>query len=107
MVVNDDLLSMCLNGGSFIAAALITGILVALGHGLELGLTYIDYAAVLVTAWLTIHVMMSTVDSAVTSVIVCYADFPLELQTNHPEAYHKLTQTWMEVHPDAMTGYTL
>ena len=44
--------------------------------------------------------MMSVIQGAVQTVIVCYADNPKKLLENHREDTTKMTEAWMSVYPD-------
>jgi len=43
--------------------------------------------------------MMSVIQGAVDTVIVCYADNPQKLLENHPEDTTKMTEAWTKVFP--------
>lgn len=45
-------------------------------------------------------IMMSTIASAVNTVIVCFAEGPAEFEANHPELSRKMRETWIEFYPD-------
>jgi len=45
-------------------------------------------------------IMMSVIQGAVQTVIVCYADNPKKLLENHREDTTKMTEAWMSVYPD-------
>jgi hypothetical protein len=44
-------------------------------------------------------VLLSTIGSAVNTVIVMFADAPAELQNNYPEISQKMRQVWSEMYP--------
>jgi hypothetical protein len=45
-------------------------------------------------------IMMSTIASAVNTVIVCFAEGPAEFEANHPELSRKMRETWLQFYPD-------
>lgn len=45
-------------------------------------------------------IMMSTIASAVNTVIVCFAEGPAEFESNHPELSRKMRDTWISFYPD-------
>lgn len=45
-------------------------------------------------------IMMSTIASAVNTVIVCFAEGPAEFEANHPELSRKMRDTWLEFYPN-------
>jgi len=45
-------------------------------------------------------IAFNTVESAVNTVIVCFADAPAEFQANHPELSNSMRATWLQVYPD-------
>lgn len=45
-------------------------------------------------------VFMSVVESAVDTVVVCFAEAPLEFERNHPGLYAQMVTAWREVYPD-------
>lgn len=45
-------------------------------------------------------IAFNTVESAVNTVIVCYADAPAEFQSNHPELSNEMRATWLQVYPN-------
>mmetsp|Transcript_11421 Transcript_11421/g.28140 ORF Transcript_11421/g.28140 Transcript_11421/m.28140 type:complete len:386 (-) Transcript_11421:294-1451(-) len=45
-------------------------------------------------------IMMSTIASAVNTVIVCFAEGPAEFEANHPELSRKMRETWLEFYPE-------
>lgn len=45
--------------------------------------------------------MMSVVRGAVNTLIVCWADSPSRLETNHPDATKKMAEAWTIVFPQA------
>ena len=45
-------------------------------------------------------ILMSTIASAVNTVIVCFAEGPAEFEANHPELSRKMRETWLEFYPD-------
>mmetsp|Transcript_50445 Transcript_50445/g.74825 ORF Transcript_50445/g.74825 Transcript_50445/m.74825 type:complete len:473 (+) Transcript_50445:182-1600(+) len=47
-------------------------------------------------------ILMSTVASAVNTVIVCFAEGPAEFDTNHPELSRKMREAWLGAFPDYM-----
>lgn len=44
-------------------------------------------------------ILMSTIASAVNTVIVCFAEGPAEFEANHPELSRKMRETWLEFYP--------
>ena len=47
-------------------------------------------------------ILLSTVSSAVNTVIVMFADAPQEFQQNHPELSQKMRETWQQFYPSSM-----
>lgn len=45
-------------------------------------------------------ILMSTIASAVNTVIVCFAEGPAEFEANHPDLSRKMRETWLEFFPD-------
>jgi hypothetical protein len=45
-------------------------------------------------------ILMSTIASAVNTVIVCFAEGPAEFEANHPELSAKMRETWLQFYPD-------
>lgn len=45
-------------------------------------------------------ILMSTIASAVNTVIVCFAEGPAEFEANHPELSRKMRETWLEFYPE-------
>lgn len=45
-------------------------------------------------------ILMSTIASAVNTVIVCFAEGPAEFEANHPELSRKMRETWLQFYPD-------
>jgi len=45
-------------------------------------------------------ILMSTIASAVNTVIVCFAEGPAEFEANHPELSAKMRETWLSFYPD-------
>jgi len=45
-------------------------------------------------------ILMSTIASAVNTVIVCFAEGPAEFEANHPELSRKMRETWISFYPD-------
>eukprot|EP00581_Thalassiosira_minuscula_P009040 CAMPEP_0183702454 /NCGR_PEP_ID=MMETSP0737-20130205/542_1 /TAXON_ID=385413 /ORGANISM="Thalassiosira miniscula, Strain CCMP1093" /LENGTH=492 /DNA_ID=CAMNT_0025929063 /DNA_START=144 /DNA_END=1622 /DNA_ORIENTATION=+ len=45
-------------------------------------------------------ILMSTIASAVNTVIVCFAEGPAEFESNHPELSRRMRETWLEFFPD-------
>ena len=45
-------------------------------------------------------ILMSVVHSAVDTVIVCFAEAPMEFQTNHPALCQQMMTAWQQVYPD-------
>ena len=46
-------------------------------------------------------ILMSTIASAVNTVIVCFAEGPAEFEANHPELSRKMRETWLEFYPNS------
>lgn len=46
-------------------------------------------------------ILMSTIASAVNTVIVCFAEGPAEFEANHPELSQKMRATWLEFYPSS------
>jgi len=46
-------------------------------------------------------ILMSTIASAVNTVIVCFAEGPAEFEANHPELSQKMRETWLEFYPSS------
>ena len=44
--------------------------------------------------------LLSTIASAVNTVIVCYAEGPAEFEANHPELSRRMRETWLEFYPN-------
>ena len=47
-------------------------------------------------------IFMGVVDSAITTVIVCYAEAPAEFQMNHPELATEMRTAWMRAYPEVI-----
>ena len=45
-------------------------------------------------------ILMSTIASAVNTVIVCFAEAPAEFEANHPELSRKMRETWLSFYPN-------
>jgi len=45
-------------------------------------------------------ILMSTIASAVNTVIVCFAEGPAEFEANHPELSRRMRETWLEFYPN-------
>jgi len=45
-------------------------------------------------------ILMSTIASAVNTVIVCFAEAPAEFEANHPDLSRKMRETWLESYPN-------
>jgi Plasma-membrane choline transporter len=69
---------------------------------------YISWLLILIVALLpmfmgymvAITVFFSTVGSAANAIIVCYAEAPHELQTNHPILSERVTNEWNKEYPN-------
>lgn len=46
-------------------------------------------------------ILMSTIASAVNTVIVCFAEGPAEFEANHPELSRRMRETWLEFYPES------
>ena len=46
------------------------------------------------------HVLMSVVTSAVDTVLVCFAEAPMEFRQNHPEHFQRMDQAWLDTFPN-------
>jgi len=46
-------------------------------------------------------IVMGVVNSAVDTVIVCFAEAPGDFESNHPEHSRRMVETWRNVHPGA------
>ena len=44
-------------------------------------------------------ILLSTIASAVNTVIVMFADAPADLQANYPELSQKMRETWSQIYP--------
>jgi hypothetical protein len=44
------------------------------------------------------HVIMAVIDSAVNTVLVCFAEAPEEFEENHPELSQKMREAWLQVY---------
>lgn len=53
----------------------------------------------MLVGFLLCSVLMSIVDSAINTVIVCYAEAPAEFEQNHPELSALMRSAWMEAYP--------
>ena len=47
-------------------------------------------------------ILLSTIASAVNTVIVMFADAPNDLQTNHPDLSAKMRETWASIYPGSV-----
>ena len=47
-------------------------------------------------------IFMGVVDSAIGTVIVCYAEAPAEFQMNHPELATEMRAAWMQAYPEVI-----
>ena len=45
-------------------------------------------------------IVMSTIESAVNTVIVCYAESPAEFQANHPILSNEMREAWLKAYPE-------
>ena len=45
-------------------------------------------------------ILMSTLSSAVNTVIVCFAEAPAEFEANHPELSSQMREAWLDMYPD-------
>jgi hypothetical protein len=45
-------------------------------------------------------ILMGVIDSAVSTAIVCFAESPSDLHTNHPELYEEMVSAWRNVYPN-------
>jgi hypothetical protein len=45
-------------------------------------------------------VMLSVVDSSVNTVIVCFAEGPVEFEQNHPDLSQEMREGWRKVYPE-------
>lgn len=46
-------------------------------------------------------ILMSTIGSAVNTVIVCFAEGPAEFEANHPELSSQMREAWLNMYPDS------
>jgi hypothetical protein len=44
-------------------------------------------------------ILLSIVDSSVNTVLVCFAEGPMEFEENHPELSFKMRDAWRQVYP--------
>ena len=51
--------------------------------------------------------MMSVVQGGMNTLIVCFADFPSQLEENHPELTRELIEAWAQAFPDAISKNVL
>merc|ERR1711957_328389 len=58
------------------------------------------YLTCFIISFLVITLMFGIVDSALNTVIVCYAEAPSEFQANHPELSEEMREAWLKVYPD-------
>jgi len=58
------------------------------------------YLTCFIISFLVITLMFGIVDSALNTVIVCYAEAPSEFQVNHPELSEEMREAWLKVYPD-------
>jgi len=58
------------------------------------------YLTCWIISYIVILVMFGVVDSALNTVIVCYAEAPNEFQTNHHELSEEMREAWLKVYPD-------
>lgn len=108
-IIADDLISNVFFFLSFGVGLICT----AIGYGLGVGQTewfinapYASEAgytcAVLgfVVGLVLTSILMSTIASAVNTVIVCFAEGPAEFEANHPELSAKMRETWLRFFPE-------
>ena len=48
------------------------------------------------------HIVMGTVQSAVATIFVCFAEDPHAMQANKPAKFRDLAKAWLQVYPDEM-----
>jgi hypothetical protein len=53
----------------------------------------------IVGLWMT-SLMMNVIRGAVNGVIVCFADSPMNFETNQPDSASKLRKAWVSVFPE-------
>ena len=47
-------------------------------------------------------ILLSTIASAVNTVIVMFADAPADLQANYPDLSQKMRETWSQIYPGSV-----
>jgi len=108
-IINDNLVDSVLSLG-IVVCGLVTGgagLLVVKTSMVELSIDSITAGAIVGLAGLIFgmamcSVVMSVIDSAVSTMFVCLAEDPGALQRTHPEVHHSLMQAWIKMHPSKM-----
>merc|ERR1711985_133499 len=57
----------------------------------------------MITGFLMACITMNSIDSAVATVYVAFAESHVALQNNHPDVFRKLYETWNHFHPQLVT----
>lgn len=97
VVINDNLVSGALGLMSFTIAILISASSTALIFARdEWG---IMFTLIFALAFVLSLTMMSAIDSAVSTVIVCFAEAPSDLERNHQTHYREIRDAWNKVYP--------
>lgn len=97
VVINDNLVSGALGLMSFTIALLISASsTVLISTRDEWG---IFFTLIFALAFVLSLTMMSAIDSAVSTVIVCFAEAPSDLERNHQAHYREIREAWNKVYP--------
>lgn len=99
VVINDNLISRALALMSFTIAALSAMVSVIFVHFDEQELGPSAFLVNFFIALVLAVTMMNIIDSAVSTVIVCFAEAPMELERNHPPHSRDMKESWHKVYP--------
>ena len=105
-IITDQLAEAAL-GLVSVAVGLITGLValgIATGRGMvfgdELGASAAAFFAGFITGTVMTSTLLTLVSSAVSTVIVCYAEAPAEFEMNHPKLSQDMRCAWRQAWPE-------
>jgi hypothetical protein len=106
-IISDNLVIRCLSmmawSVGLLTAVLVTGLAYAtgLGNGLVAYLTC--WHVGFLVGWVNASVLMGVLAHAVDTIIVCFAEAPLEFDENHPELSSEMHTSWALAWPEVDT----
>jgi ABC-type polysaccharide transport system permease subunit len=106
-IINDSLILRVLHLMSFVIGALtgVVGILLAAVHPgwveqFGSSSTAVAFFLPFVIGTAMAYILMSVVASAVDTVVVAFAEAPLEFERNHPGLSQQMVSAWRQVYPE-------